>query len=144
MKLRHYVSFLLNPFQIEQYQLIHCLGIRSYRLICTGQEKMAKYNLSISISISIYIIKVEDVAIFLPCGIYGNVFYLTLIILVGQITPHGRILLVMYLHVSIYLIIIGYFMTFLNHFWGHASIRVRLQNQNGLNITTTKSTNLPS
>jgi hypothetical protein len=97
-----------------------------------------------SIYIYIFIIKVEDVAIFLPCGIYGNVFYLTLIILVGQITPHDRILLVMYLHVSIYLIIIGYFMTFLNHFWGHASIGVHLQNRNGLNITTTKSTNLPS
>ena len=67
------------------------------------------------IYISIYIIKVEDVDIFLPHGIYENVFYLTLIILVGQITPHGRILLAMYLCVSIYLIIMEYFMTFLNH-----------------------------
>jgi hypothetical protein len=58
-----------------------------------------------SIYIYIYIIKVKDVAIFLPCGIYGNIFCLTLIILVGQITPHDIILLVMYLLVSIYLII---------------------------------------
>ena len=41
--------------------------------------------------------KPEDIAIYLPCGIYDNVFRSTRVILLGQTTPHGRILLVMYL-----------------------------------------------
>ena len=46
----------------------------------------------------IYIyIKPEDIAISQQCGIYGNVFISTRVILLGQITPRGRILLVEYL-----------------------------------------------
>ena len=41
-------------------------------------------------------IKPEDIAISLPCGIYGNVFRSTHVILLGQITPRDRILLVKY------------------------------------------------
>jgi hypothetical protein len=38
----------------------------------------------------IYIsIKLEDIVISLPCGIYGNVFISTRVILLGQITPRG-------------------------------------------------------
>jgi hypothetical protein len=42
-------------------------------------------------------IKVEAIAIFLSFGMYDNAFYLTRVILVGQIKPCGRILLVTYL-----------------------------------------------
>jgi hypothetical protein len=34
-------------------------------------------------------IKPEDIVISLPCGIYGNVFRATHVILLGQITPRG-------------------------------------------------------
>ena len=41
-------------------------------------------------SIYIYIyIKLEDIVIYLPCGIYGNVFISTRVIFLRQIPPHG-------------------------------------------------------
>jgi hypothetical protein len=44
----------------------------------------------IYIYIYIYIyIKPEDIAIFIPCDIYGNVFISTRVIFLRQITPHG-------------------------------------------------------
>jgi hypothetical protein len=72
-------------------------------------ENLPLMHKSIYLYIYIYI-KPEDIVIFIPCGIYGNVFISTRVIflrqipphgsthviLLGQITPRARILLVKY------------------------------------------------
>ena len=53
-----------------------------------GKINDREFTSDAQIYIYIYI-KLEDIVIYLPCGIYGNVFISTRVILLGQITPRG-------------------------------------------------------
>ena len=114
-----HITIRFPPLTIIVVNLLHPLNWRS-----------RKRNFEQSIYLYIYI-KLEDIANYLPCGIYGNVFRPIRVILLGQTTPRARIchptwtnnttcqnfigkVIVTYQY---FIIITKYFMTFLNYSW---------------------------